>query len=152
MSNENEINKGNYCLIIKVLKDCRIKIGAKGFINFKKGYYVYVGSALSSLSKRIERHLSDKKKKHWHADYLLLNKNTKIVDVIYTYCENKIECDISHEINKKTNEYIELFGCSDCNCLSHLYYFDDYIEALKSSIEAYEKNEYKAVSWNAKHI
>ena len=41
-------DKGNYCLIIKMKNDCTIKIGAKGNIDFKKGYYVYVGSALGT--------------------------------------------------------------------------------------------------------
>lgn len=49
-------DKGNYCLIIKMKNDCTIKIGAKGNIDFKKGYYVYVGSALGTLSNRIKRH------------------------------------------------------------------------------------------------
>ena len=56
------MDKGNYCLLIHMKKDSKIKIGAKGFIFFKKGYYVYVGSALNTLSKRIERHLSIDKK------------------------------------------------------------------------------------------
>ncbi|RAP43723.1 DUF123 domain-containing protein [uncultured Methanosphaera sp.] len=140
-------DKGNYCLIIEVKKDINIKIGAKGYINFNKGYYVYVGSALGTLSKRIERHLSDDKKKHWHVDYLLLNKNTKIKQVIYTYCTIKIECDISHHINKDSLDNIESFGCSDCDCESHLYYFNNYDDALKSSIESYEKIGYKPYKW-----
>lgn len=76
--------KGSYCLIINVEKDTKIKIGKKlGIINFKKGCYVYVGSAMNSLESRVKRHLSDNKKKHWHIDYLLLNKNSKIKKNIY---------------------------------------------------------------------
>lgn len=147
MVTNNIANKGSYCLIIEVKSDCKIKIGAKGILSFNKGYYVYVGSALNNLTKRIERHLSDNKKKHWHMDYLSMNKNTKINQVIYTYCSKKIECNISHEINKKTDKYIEFFGCSDCNCESHLYYFDSYHEAQKASIEAIEKIGYEAIKW-----
>lgn len=135
-------DKGNYCLIIKVLKDCNIKIGARGNTDFKKGYYVYVGSALGSLSKRILRHISDDKKKHWHADYLLLDKNTKIEQVIYTHSTEKIECMISKEIQKDTHKYIESFGCSDCKCNSHLYYFRTFDEAIKSSEKSYQKIGY----------
>ena len=98
--------KGSYCLIINVEKDTKIKIGKKlGIINFKKGCYVYVGSAMNSLESRVKRHLSDNKKKHWHIDYLLLNKNSKIEKII----ENE--------------ESIADFGCSDCKCHSHLIYF-----------------------------
>lgn len=138
MKNETD-NKGTYCLIICMKDDSTIKIGAKGRMFFKKGFYVYVGSALNYLNKRIERHISKNKKKHWHADYLTLNKNAQIKEVVFTYSTKKIECDISDEISKKSNEYIELFGCSDCNCISHLYYFDSYEEALKSSTHSFEK-------------
>lgn len=147
MTEEGIVDKGNYCLIIHVKKDCSIKIGAKGMIDFKEGYYVYVGSALGTLSNRIKRHLSDDKKKHWHADYLLLNKNTKIKQVIYTYCTEKIECDISKNINKDSNEYIESFGCSDCKCMSHLYYFNSFQSAINSSINSYKKINYKPYKW-----
>ena len=118
MNDDVKKNKGNYCLIISNKRDSNIKVGAKGMMFFKKGYYVYVGSALNSLDKRIERHISEEKKKHWHVDYLLLDKNTKIKEVIFTYSTKKIECEISNEINKNSDGYIELFGCSDCKCLS----------------------------------
>ena len=145
--NDEMINKGTYCIVINMIKNWRVKIVAKGFINFQKGYYVYVGSALNSLTKRIERHLSDDKKKRWHADYLLLNKNAEVKEVVYTHCDKKIECDISHKINENADEYIEGFGCSDCNCVSHLYYFKEYDNALNSSIKAYEKTNYEANFW-----
>ena len=147
---KNEINKGSYCLIIHIKRDCRIKIGAKGFVNFEKGYYVYVGSALNSLNTRIKRHISKDKKKHWHMDYLSLNKNSEILQVIYTHCDKKIECNISSYINENTNNYIESFGCSDCMCMSHLYYFDSYDEAEKVSIDSIEKLGYETVKWYEK--
>lgn len=140
-------DKGNYCLIIEMKNDTTIKVGAKGDIEFRKGFYVYVGSALGKLSSRIKRHLSDDKKKHWHADYLLLDKNTKIHQVIYTYCTEKIECSIAGEILKDSSDYIKDFGCSDCKCPSHLYYFNTYDEALRSSIKSYEKIGYTAYKW-----
>ncbi len=147
MTNKKIPDKGNYCIVIEVLKNSRIKIGAKGFMEFKKGYYVYVGSALGSLSTRIKRHLSDDKKKHWHIDYLLLNKNTKVIQVIYTNCTEKIECDISHNINETSVNYIELFGCSDCKCMSHLYFYDSLDDAINSSNESYKKIGYKPIKW-----
>lgn len=147
MKDEARNNKGNYCLIISNKRDSTIKIGARGMMLFKKGYYVYVGSALNSLNKRIERHISKEKKKHWHIDYFLLDKNTELNEVIFTYSTKKIECDISNEINKNSNGYVELFGCSDCNCVSHLYYFNTYEDALNSSVNSYEKLGYCARHW-----
>ena len=48
-------------MIINVRKDIKERIGALGKINFKKGKYVYVGSAQNNLEKRIARHLSKDK-------------------------------------------------------------------------------------------
>ncbi|MFB6215830.1 MAG: DUF123 domain-containing protein, partial [Candidatus Aenigmatarchaeota archaeon] len=44
-------------------------MGALGKIDFRQGVYVYVGSAMNSVEKRLERHFSDNKKMHWHIDY-----------------------------------------------------------------------------------
>ncbi len=115
--------KGSYCLIINVKKDTKIKIGKKlGVINFKKGYYVYVGSAMNSLEARVKRHLSDNKKKHWHIDYFLLNKNTEIEKVYTKESNEKLECKIAEKIIEN-EDLIANFGCSDCKCRSHLIYF-----------------------------
>lgn len=115
--------KGSYCLIINVEKDTKIKIGKKlGIINFKKGCYVYVGSAMNSLESRVKRHLSDNKKKHWHIDYLLLNKNSKIEKIYTKESGEKLECEIAKKIIEN-EESIADFGCSDCKCHSHLIYF-----------------------------
>ena len=63
--------KGSYLLIIKLQDDKKILVGKLGKIAFKKGYYVYVGSAMNGLEQRLQRHLRSQKKFHWHIDYLL---------------------------------------------------------------------------------
>lgn len=133
--------KGCYCLIINLKKDTKIKIGKKlGNIEFKQGYYVYVGSAMNSLIGRIERHLSDEKKMHWHVDYLL--KKAKISAVIYNQSRRKIECDLSKYISTQS-EGIKDFGCSDCECESHLYYFKNKKEAIECVESAYDSIDMK---------
>lgn len=112
----------------------KIKIGKIGSINFKKGYYVYIGSAMNSLESRIRRHLSDEKKLHWHIDYLL--EKSEITDVIYN--ENKkVECELSQYMAQKTDG-VKDFGCSDCECESHLYYFKNRNEAIECVENAYD--------------
>lgn len=129
--------KGCYCLIIHVKRKSKIRVGAKlGDVEFKKGIYVYVGSAMNSLESRLNRHLSDSKKLHWHVDYLLKDDNSKIIDIIYN-TDKKVECDISQYIETKTIG-IENFGCSDCNCKSHLYYFKNRSEAIEQVQNAYD--------------
>jgi Uri superfamily endonuclease len=113
--------RGSYVLVIRFDKNRNIKISKK-IIPFQKGFYCYIGSALNNLEKRIARHKSKKKKKHWHIDYFL--KFGKIVDVIMIKSSRKIECQVSEEVSKKADSFVKGFGCSDCRCESHLYYFD----------------------------
>lgn len=114
--------KGTYCLLINLKHDSRITVGKLGKLDFKKGEYVYVGSALNSLEARVKRHLSADKKLHWHVDYLLTCKNSEIKDVIYALNDDKVECEVAREIAVK-GVGIKGFGCSDCKCNSHLFYF-----------------------------
>ena len=111
--------KGSYILLIKLNKDKEIQIGKLGKIFFKKGYYAYIGSALNSLEKRIQRHLRSEKKIHWHIDYLL--KNAEIIDVFYKENSEKEECNIAKQLEKEFISIID-FGCSDCKCKSHLFH------------------------------
>ena len=75
-----------------------------------------------------------KKNLHWHVDYLL--KKAEITDVIYNESKRKIECDLSKSISQKS-EGIKDFGCSDCECESHLYYFKNKKEAIETVENAY---------------
>jgi len=122
---------GTYCLLIHLTCDSKIRIGKLGELDFKKGYYVYVGSALNSLEGRIKRHLRDEKKLFWHIDYLLASADSNVVDVISAESKKKWECKIAENISKESKA-VEKFGCSDCRCISHLFYFGN----LKSSKNA----------------
>lgn len=109
---------------------------------FKKGYYVYIGSAMNSLVARINRHLSDEKKLHWHIDYLLENKSSEIRDVLFNVSDKKIECDLASTI-ALNGEEVPKFGCSDCNCSSHLIYFKRKRDAMNSVKNAYDNLDMK---------
>ena len=135
--------KGCYCLTIHLKNAKKIKVGKLGNINFKKGYYVYVGSAMNSLESRLKRHLSEDKKLHWHIDYLL--KKAEITCIIYN--ENKkVECELSQFLKTKTDG-VKNFGCSDCECESHLYYFKNRNDAIESV-----ENAYKSIAMNFEYF
>lgn len=137
--------KGSYCLIINQENDSEIEIGKRlRKINFDKGHYVYVGSAMNSLEARLNRHLSDEKKIHWHVDYLL--KQTEITDIIYNESTRRIECELSQYLSTKTDG-IKDFGCSDCDCESHLYYFKNRDEAIEQV-----ENAYKSIAMEFKYF
>lgn len=112
--------KGTYLLFMNLEKNLKIKIGKLGIFNFPKGTYVYAGSALNSLEARIKRHLSKKKKMHWHIDYFL--KKAKIIDVTKIPSNKKTECKIANKIKGKI--IANKFGSTDCKCRSHLFFID----------------------------
>lgn len=117
------LNKGIYCLIIKVRRARNIKIGRLGTFHFSTGFYVYLGSAQNSMKHRIKRHLQKEKKLRWHIDYLL--QYAEVTD-IYQYAGIKAaECILSHKIGSLKNAVtpVKGFGSSDCSCVSHLYFF-----------------------------
>lgn len=127
--------KGCYCLIIRLDETSEIEIGKRlGKIRFEKGYYVYVGSAMNSLESRIRRHLSHDKKLHWHIDYLL--RSAEITMVIFNKSSKKIECGLSQYLASRT-EGVKDFGCSDCECESHLYRFSSEEKAIECVENAY---------------
>ena len=111
--------KGSYLLQIRCLKTTTIQIGKLGRIKFEKGDYIYVGSAMNSLEKRIKRHYSKDKKLHWHIDYLTLNKNFKIISTYIKPSNQKQECLAAQSLNFLPA--IANFGSTDCSCQSHLF-------------------------------
>lgn len=130
--------KGSYCLLINLKQDSKITVGKLGKVDFKKGYYIYVGSALNSLEGRIKRHLKDDKKIFWHIDYFLAHKNAEILDVVFTVSDAKWECKIAEGIADK-GVGIKNFGCSDCKCHSHLFFFEEFIDSKNSCLNAFEE-------------
>ena len=112
--------KGIYCLIIEVKGDIKLKIGSLGKIWFEKGNYVYVGSSQNNLEKRVKRHLSGKKKMHWHIDYLLASPYARINHVLCKIAKKKEECKTA-KLLSATEIPVKGFGCSDCKCNSHLF-------------------------------
>lgn len=132
------ILKGTYCLFINLNQNESLEIGKKGDIQFKKGCYIYVGSALNSLEGRIRRHLRQNKKMHWHVDYLLDSSNTHVTEVFYSDDGFKHECDLAAQIAPKGKE-IKGFGCSDCNCTAHLFYFQNESQATLNCLKGFKK-------------
>jgi len=119
------MEKGVYVLVVSVGKDIKVNVGSLGSIDFEKGLYAYVGSAQKNLQKRIERHLRKEKRKFWHIDYLLDNTSAKVVKVFHKEAEKPEECRVARELSGRTVPVVN-FGCSDCDCVSHLFKIDDY--------------------------
>jgi len=111
----------SYQLHIHLNKNIEIEIGKLGKFTFPMGNYVYTGSAKKNIDERIKRHKSNSsdKKLYWHVDYLLNDKNAKIIEV---HKFEKEECTLNQETCGET--IVTGFGSSDCKnkCKSHLKY------------------------------
>jgi sugar fermentation stimulation protein A len=119
-----ESNGGNYLILLELAGDQDITVGALGTLPFRRGWYVYTGSAQKNLSSRINRHLRKiRKKKHWHLDYLCPGAKTLKAFPIMSY-RNR-ECDLARDLENLGGQGVPGFGSSDCHCGSHLFYFPD---------------------------
>lgn len=112
--------KGSYLLLIELKEGKKIRIGKIGNIYFPKGYYLYVGSAMNGIEKRIARHIKKDKKMRWHIDYLL--KNANLIEIFYKENEIREECRIAENFLLSGFSFIKKFGASDCRCKSHLFH------------------------------
>ena len=117
--------KAIYVLIIQVSKDINVNVGALGTTAFAKGTYAYVGSAQTNMEQRIKRHLQSEKRKFWHIDYLLDNNAAKILKIFFKKAAKPEECKTAKAIGAK-GKPTRGFGCSDCNCKSHLFHIENY--------------------------
>ncbi len=124
MAKDSVQKRGIYALIIRLSKKKEIKIGRLGTFVFPKVLDGYTGSAENGLEKRINRHLSSDKKFHWHIDYLL--SHAKVIKVI-RYVGRKDECKLNNVTGRSAGatRIVKKFGSSDCNCETHLFYFED---------------------------
>jgi len=136
-------DKGTYLLVIEVRENQKISVGKHSAKNFSKGIYLYVGRAKGGLQRRIERHLSKKKKNFWHIDYLLQKAEVQEVWIRRDFFD---ECQTALEVRsllKYSLIPLKKFGASDCNCPSHLFYLPESKGSLKSLREkiSFEKVE-----------
>lgn len=136
--------KGSYSLIIKTPE--KAEIGALGQQKFNKKYAVYNGSAFGPGGlKRVLRHFSNDKKIHWHIDYLL---NTGALEKAFIFPEKDLECSLT---NKLSGDLVEGFGCSDCQCKSHLFEYNDFSKIVGElsvfpGVKVMDQDRYKQYS------
>lgn len=101
----------SYVLLLYNDRRRRIEVGKLGVFDFEPGFYYYVGSA-ERLS-RVKRHFGKKRKK-WHIDYI-----SEVFEIIGAVLVKLEECELAGRVKLTP---IKGFGCSDCNCFSHLFY------------------------------
>ncbi len=112
-------DSGCYIFIMKLKRDRRLFIGGLGNVRFRKGFYLYVGSARMNLTKRIERHRRLIKNLHWHIDYL--RAAAEFHAALPVRASDDLECRLAAELGKIAGWSVPGFGSSDCGCGSHLF-------------------------------
>lgn len=128
---------GLYQLLIVLDKPIAIQVGRLGLYGFPGGHYVYTGSAMRGLDSRIARHLSRRKRFHWHIDYLL--EHARILRYAIWESEAPLflppaggsekgvrrECELARATLAMEGASVPAvgFGSSDCHCVSHLVHF-----------------------------
>jgi sugar fermentation stimulation protein A len=110
-------------MLLRRRRGKRIAVGRLGRIYFPRGFYIYVGSALRDLTRRVERHRRTGKAPHWHIDYLRNEAEWHGVFPVRT--ADDLECRIAAALRKITERSIPFFGSSDCACPSHLFAMDE---------------------------
>ncbi|WP_297536182.1 DUF123 domain-containing protein [Thermococcus sp.] len=113
--------KGSYFLVIKLDGEKTVRTKGRSF-RLKPGYYVYVGSAMNSLEKRVARHFRREKRLHWHIDYLL--QKAELLRAYLIPSDVKLEEELSHEVSK-FGEPVPGFGAGDVKVSTNLYRFED---------------------------
>lgn len=113
---------GTYVLVIEVQRYREVHVGKLGECQFRRGHYLYVGSALGGLRARLGRHLRAEKRLHWHIDYLLAAAD--IVEVWYRCSQEHRECVWAAALGELAlvSPFDASFGASDCACKTHLFY------------------------------
>jgi sugar fermentation stimulation protein A len=109
-------------LVLELIRPSVVNVGALGRIRFERGYYAYAGSARRGMKSRLSRHLAREKRKKWHIDWLTTRSDAAPVAVAAT-ARVGLECKTAGLLSARAEGQVKDFGCSDCECESHLAYF-----------------------------
>jgi len=113
------IDRGSYLLILNLRNKRKIVVGSLGEVSFRKGIYIYVGSAMVNLTKRMERHRHIRKQHHWHVDEL--RAVAEFHSVLAIRSSIRFECEIAKALLGIAGWTVPGFGCTDCSCKTHLF-------------------------------
>jgi Uri superfamily endonuclease len=124
MRDEEADVPGIYQLHLYLPRQTQIAVGKLGTFTFPAGRYLYTGSALSGLERRLARHRRQEKTLHWHIDYLLCH--ARIEDVRVWPTTERLECTRNAEALALPGARVIVprFGASDCRCAAHLVYLN----------------------------
>lgn len=112
-------DRGSYLLLLHLARETGLEIGSLGRLRFRKGHYLYIGSARNKLSARLERHRRLGKNHFWHIDFLRTAAELRCALAIRT--ADDLECALARGVQAIAHWEVERFGSSDCGCPAHLF-------------------------------
>ncbi len=110
---------GSYLLILNLKRDRKVDVGKLGKVHFRKGFYIYVGSAMANLSQRMARHRRLRKRHRWHIDEL--RGAAEFHSVLAIRSSDRLECDLADAVSRIAGWSVPRFGSTDCSCKTHLF-------------------------------
>ena len=118
-------DRGLYLFLLRLREPAEIKVGALGTFIFPNGWYIYTGRARRNLRQRVERHLSTKRRRRWHIDYLTtIDTADRIVPELDDPAHD--ECWANQRVGRllAAEAVVPGFGASDCvdGCPAHLWF------------------------------
>jgi len=130
--NSLQDRSGTYLLALWLSDKRVVRVGRLGLVEFPRGWYAYVGSALGpgGIQARLRRHrrrLSDPgqrgpaaKRAHWHVDYL--REEAAWGGAWGRSGAARLECAWAAALSARPGASIAAvgFGASDCGCRAHL--------------------------------
>ena len=165
-------DSGVYIMVMHLDHELDLEIRSKGMMHFNAGYYMYVGSAKANLTKRIERHKRKRKKMHWHLDYFrgycemiaavpirtsgLALESWSLTHEPYPSMPSmpdpdvdvSVECALADAVRAIAEWDVPKFGCSDCDCMSHLFGMTEnpiHNKAFMDVIEEFRMNQLDSI-------
>jgi sugar fermentation stimulation protein A len=112
-------DRGSYLLILNLMRNRKIDVGKLGEVHFRKGFYIYVGSAMTNLSKRMDRHRRLRKQRHWHIDEL--RAIAEFHSILAIRSSDRLECEVAKAMSQIAEWSVPGFGSTDCSCETHLF-------------------------------
>ncbi len=112
---------GTYALLLELREPTELQVGSLGRIRFASPFYMYFGSALGpgGLAARLEHHLQQARRAHWHIDYL--RRVAALLGAWHTCDTTRLECTwVDAASLLRGVSRVPRFGSSDCRCHSHL--------------------------------
>jgi len=128
--------KGSYILLVHLPQARTITVGRLGKVNFARGHYAYIGSAMGGFRARLNHHLHRTSRPHWHIDYL--RDKASVTNVILCESGQRHECAIAQALMGQL-DCIPGFGASDCRCRGHLFFSPDESQMKRVIMETLDR-------------